>query len=242
MSWFFFFNDNGTKTEQVEQLLKQKLKTKELDMYSYVRLLQALNEYKLDELKEMLESNIREEAAKKSGNKKPFTIINSMMKKNKNSELMHNKAKELDDGRFAFIDEYRVFIADTDYGFVHMEKHEIPVVNEFLKTEFDSEVEINMEEVKAVIAFNKANKTKDPYVIKADGYIVGMSADYVKDLYDYTGNCKLKFVKTTDREAHCQKTPLFSVDENGKVLAVVLPVYLSNAWQENHDLKEKEVV
>ena len=47
-----------------------------------------------------------------------------------------------------------------------------------------------------------------------------------------TGNTKLKYMKKTNSEHHCQLNPLFSVDENGKVVAVILPVFIANSLQE----------
>lgn len=210
-------------------------------MYSYTKLLEVLNAGDIKKVKEMLEANIREEAAKKSGNRKPLTIINSMMKAIKNQDKMYNKTKELEDGRFAFIDGHRVFIADTDLGFEHTGENELTVINDFLKMDFDSEIEVDMQDVKERIALNKANKISEPYVIKVDDYVVAMNPKFVKDLVDYTGNTTLRYAKKTNHEHHCQSNPLFSIDENGKVVAVILPVYISNAWQEQHGYIEKEV-
>lgn len=232
---FLFFDD---EVKGLTETIKEIAKERKLDMYSYTKLLEMLNAGKLEELRNMLEANIREEAAKKGGNKKPLTIINSMMKAVKNDERMYNKAKLLKDGRFAFIDGHRIFIADIDFGFKHMEDDELQLVNDFLNTDFDSELEINMQDVKERIALNKANKTNEPYIVKFDDYIVAMSPGFAKDLVDYTGNTKLRYMKKTNSEHHCQLNPLFSVDENGKVVAVILPVFVANSLQEKY---EKEV-
>lgn len=225
--FFFFFNENEP------QIIEQKIKQKEIDMYSYAKLLQTLNDEKYDELRKMLEENIREEAAKKNGNKKPFTIINSMMKQKnvKEDERFLNKAIPMKDGRFAFIDGHRVFISDTDLGYTDRSNLEI---DRLLATEipnFDSEVDIDLVKLKEFIALCKANKdTKKPYIIKVDNYYVAFNPNFAKDLIDWAnGNTKLKYQKHIAYNTNNQCNPLFSVNNEGQIVGCILPVHINTS-------------
>lgn len=225
--FFFFFNENEP------QKIEHKIKQKEIDMYTYAKLLQTLNDEKYDELRKMLEENIREEAAKKNGNKKPFTIISSMMKQKnvKEDGRFLNTAIPMKDGRFAFIDGHRVFISDTDLGYTGRSNFEI---DRMLATEvpnFDSEVDIDLVKLKEFIALCKVNKdTKKPYIIKVDNYYVAFNPNFAKDLIDWAnGNTKLKYQKHIAHDTNSQCNPLFSVNNEGQVVGCILPVYINSS-------------
>lgn len=193
-------------------------------MYSYTKMLQTLNEGKFGDLKEMLEANIREEAATKNGNKKPLTIIASMFKSIKNVENMYNKAIPMKDGRFAFIDGHRIFIADTDMGYNERNYFQL---DQMFDTLFDREVDVDVIALKQFIAIHKGDKkgrgyNPVPFIIECeDGFKIGVNPRYLKDAIDFSGITKLKFTKSM---GNIQKQPLFFVDDNDKVIAVVLPV------------------
>ena len=221
--FFFFFNENEP------QIIEQKIKQKEIDMYTYTKLLQTLNDEKYDELRKMLEENIREEAAKKNGNKKPFTIINSMFKNKALGENMKNKAMIMNDGRFGFVDGYRLFISETDLGFSDRGDLKLDQLLNMEVPNFDSEIDIDLAKLKEFIALCKANKdTRKPYIIKVDNYYVAFNPNFAKDLIDWgNGNTKLKYQKHIAYNTNNQCNPLFSVNNEGQIVGCILPVHIN---------------
>ena len=194
-------------------------------MYSYTDLLKNLNDGKVDKVKEMLTENIREEAVSKDNKKKPYTIIKNMFRDCKDDERMYNKAMPMQDGRFAFLDGHRVFVADTNMGYT--DRGDLQIEKILPTDNLDAELEIDVAELKQVVAIAKTEKKKynpTPYIVEMDDYRVGMNPMFVKDLVDFTGNTKLKFVKQT-RDG-IQTAPLFSFDDEGKMVACILPVYI----------------
>ena len=223
--FFFFFNENEP------QIIEQKIKQKEIDMYTYAKLLQTLNDEKYDELRKMLEENIREEAAKKNGNKKSFTIINSMFKNKALGENMKNKAMIMNDGRFGFVDGYRLFISETDLGFSDRGDLKLDQLLNMEVPNFDSEVDIDLAKLKEFIALCKANKdTRKPYIIKVDNYYVAFNPNFAKDLIDWAnGNTKLKYQKHIAYNTNNQCNPLFSVNNEGQIVGCILPVHINTS-------------
>jgi len=191
------------------------------------------NEPQKTEHKIKQEENIREEAAKKNGSKKPFTIINSMMKQKnvKEDGRFLNKAIPLKDGRFAFVDGYRIFISETDLGFSGRSDLEIDRILATEVPNFDSEVDIDLVKLKEFIALCKVNKdTKKPYIIKVDNYYVAFNPNFAKDLIDWAnGNTKLKYLKHIAHDTNSQCNPLFSVNNEGQVVGCILPVYINSS-------------
>ena len=193
-------------------------------MYTYAKLLQTLNDEKYDELRKMLEENIREEAAKKNGNKKSFTIINSMFKNKALGENMKNKAMIMNDGRFGFVDGYRLFISETDLGFSDRGDLKLDQLLNMEVPNFDSEVDIDLAKLKEFIALCKANKdTRKPYIIKVDNYYVAFNPNFAN------GNTKLKYQKHIAYNTNNQCNPLFSVNNEGQIVGCILPVHINTS-------------
>lgn len=227
---FIFFNHDEIKrikdpvNEQLEKkVTKSNKQTKELDMYSYAKLLEKLDKGSFGELREMLLDNIREEAANKNGSKKPFKIIQNMFKKT-NNESFENKAIALSDGRFAFIDGYRVFIADTDLGYTKRADFNLePALGNL---ELDREIEIDTSELKRFTAVVKAEKNdRKPFIIDCgNDYYIGVNPFFLKDAIDFSGITKMKYQKS---RGQTQKTPMYFIDDSGKIVAIVLPVNIN---------------
>lgn len=233
---FFMFFDTGEEIEQVEEPIiepkKNEPKKKDLkeliDMYSYAKLLEELDKENYDKLREMLLDNIREEAANKGGKKKPFAIIQGMFKKLNDEVNFKNKAVELSDGRFGFVDGHRVFIADTDLGYT--ERCDLKLEQLLGHPTFDGEVEVDVTDLKKFSATVKAEKKKNcgipqPYIMKcSDDFFVGCNPFFLQDAINFSGITKLKFQKSI---GNIQKNPLYLMDDDDKIIAIVLPVNIN---------------
>ena len=209
-------------------------------MYSNTKLYQELNKGNIEKTKEMLLDNIREESSSKNGTKKPFTVVQNMFKKldKADFERFGNKAIPMKDGRFGFIDGHRVFIADSDLGYTDRADFKLEQALQSVN-DFDREVEIDVTELKKFIAVVKAEKrnkweSPKPYIIEmADGYMIGANPNFLKDAIDYSGITKIRFVKSY---GNIQKTPLYFIDNENNIIAVVLPVYIN---QEESQVTQK---
>ena len=68
---------------------------------------------------EMLRANIREEEAGKKGTKKPYKIIEKMLKDAKRdnpNQVLFQKAHEYNN-KYGFLDGYRLFLSDDNMGY-----------------------------------------------------------------------------------------------------------------------------
>jgi len=168
---------------------------------------------------EMLRANIREETATKSGSKKPYKIIEAMLKtakKDQPSRELFQKAHEYGN-KYGFLDGYRLFLSEDNMGYesVNVANGAFKVDQLFNVNDYDfTTLEIDAAELKyfAKITKTRSKWDKIPYIIKTpDGY-VGYNPFFLIDLIEYTGSNKIRYQKRT--------APIYS----DNMMALLLPV------------------
>lgn len=240
---FMFDKTKEEQTLEVKEPVKaqepKKKEVKELDMYSYAKLLEELDKENYFKLREMLLDNIREEAANKNGTKKPFKIVQDMFKKTQ--DQFTNKAVAMKDGRFGFLDGYRIFIADTDLGYEGRSDFKLEQALPMSTSDFDMEIDIDITELKKFIAVVKAEKKKDtprPYIIQCeDGFMVACNPFFLKEAIDFSGVTKMRF--TRYRNSNIQKSPMYFTDNEDRIVSVILPVNVNQGAGVEPEVNQK---
>lgn len=201
-------------------------------MKSYNDILKKLEAFEYEEAKEMLRCNIREEAAKSKGHTSAskYKIIERVMKNNKdNHNKILSKASLQDDGRYVFLESWRLFFSDDSYGY-DVEKEHPFRASEFLKSDYSDSATLDLDEITRYIKIKGYKRTSahpDPYMFKTDkGTIMTFNPYGLLDLIDYSGCNKVL--------CNGKKHPIISENK----LAVVLPVinnddeYSYEKWHE----------
>ena len=210
-------------------------------MNSYVKLLEKLNNGEIEKCKKMLLENIREESAKKSGAKKPYSIIKTMFSKDNGS--MSEKAFLNCDDRFYFSDGHRFFSATESFGYKEIDKLEsYKFIDMFKGVDFSGTLNIDYAKIKESVAINKSLKSKwniKPFIIydPENDIYCGFNPNFLKDLIDFTGMTKFVYQPnkshTHNSKNKCLISPIFAIDENNNCLGCVLPVNITNIEPEN---------
>ena len=87
-------------------------------MNTNTKLLETLEAGNIEKTIELLRQNIREETATKSGAKKPYKIIEKMLKDiGKNNPNRLFQVAHAYNGKYGFLDGYRLFLSDDPFGY-----------------------------------------------------------------------------------------------------------------------------
>ena len=189
-------------------------------MNTNTKLLETLEAGNIEKTIELLRQNIREETATKSGAKKPYKIIEKMLKDiGKNNPNRLFQVAHTYNGKYGFLDGYRLFLSDDTYGYdiagVNSDIQPFKIEPLFNVNDYDFEtLEIDTAELRyfAKITKTRSKWDKVPYIIKTpDGY-AGFNPYFLIDLIDYTGSNKIRYQKRT--------APIYS----DNMQALLLPV------------------
>lgn len=186
----------------------------------------------LDSLKKALEDNIREESVK--GNKKAksqLSILKKLFKVRKGvtPRGFVNKAIQIDEGLYGFMDEHRFFISKNDFGYeiVNMGDAGYFDLSNIIDATVDNCYSIEFSEddianLKLKIQQNKALPKYSkpiPFVIRVcfynDVVIVGFNPQYLLDALEFSGTNKVAIKD--------YKTPCYIMSNEGNG-AVILPI------------------
>ena len=189
-------------------------------MNTNTKLLETLEAGNIEKTIELLRQNLREETATKSGAKKPYKIIEKMLKDiGKNNPNRLFQVAHTYNGKYGFLDGYRLFLSDDTYGYdiagVNSDIQPFKIEPLFNVNDYDFEtLEIDTAELRyfAKITKTRSKWDKVPYIIKTpDGY-AGFNPYFLIDLIDYTGSNKIRYQKRT--------APIYS----DNMQALLLPV------------------
>lgn len=191
-------------------------------MVGNTKLLETFRSGNFEKLELLLLDNIREETAKEKGNKSQLTIIKNFVKK---SEERFKKYSDYN-GKCAFVDGFRILISDDSFGYEKMENGF--KIDTMIPDHFDSELTFDVASVKYQIEINKSlgkynTKPVIVYDSKNDLYC-GFNPNYILDLINFTGQTTFKYNPTRSRHFNSLTAPIYSFDENGELLGVVLPI------------------
>ena len=172
-----------------------------------------------DKTIEMLRQNIREETATKSGAKKPYKIIEAMLKTAKRdqpSRTFFQKAHEYGN-KYGFLDGYRLFLSDDPFGYesINVANGAFKIDQLFNVNDYDLKtIEIDTAELRyfAKISKSRSKWDKVPYIIRTSDGFAGFNPNFLIDLIEYTGSNKIRYQKRT--------APIYSED----MQALLLPV------------------
>ena len=203
-------------------------------MNSNVKLLAALNNGKLAELKEMLKANIREESAKGLGKKKQLTIINSILSSaTKDFRLQKDRYIPFKD-KYAFTDGHMVVFSNDNFGF---EQSDSTIdFNSLIPSYFDESVHFNEAQIKVLVDLNKTVKNTDnitPIIVKdtKNDALLGLNPKYVAQLMQFDNVTSFKYNVNKNSHGHI-KSPVFAMNENDEIIGLVLPVNITEAMAE----------
>ena len=207
-------------------------------MNSNVKLLTALNDGKLDELKDMLKENIREESAKGLGKKKQFTIINSIMTKAaKEPRLQANTYIPFGD-KYAFTDGRVTIFSDETFGF-EMSRSFLDF-RSFLPQSFISSKTVQLEEayVKTFLDLNKTVKDVEdliPILIKdtETGCLLGLDPRYVANIMQFAPVAAFKYIPERIN-GRCITSPIFAVNEAEELIGMIFPIQITDQMLEKY--------
>lgn len=180
---------------------------------------------------EMLRANIREESAKQNGAKKPYKIIEKLLKSEpcKYNNAMQ-KAHPSANG-YGFLDGYRVFFSDDTFGYeVAEEQNRFRMLDNFKPAEGYTSIDINVEDLKYYIKVAKPRGKYgkyDPFIIETPDGIAGYNPLYLLDLIEYTGSNTIKY--------YGNKEPIYA--DNGKALLLPVNVSYSNTTYQEYRAK-----
>ena len=179
---------------------------------------------------EMLTENIREEAAKTSGNRGKLAILKRLMKQVKEKQGLNLYGYSQYNDSYVFCDGFRIYILNDTFGYSALET---PLkVDEILlsENEMTENFKINRAAVKEFCLQEKARKKAEgkryqasPYKIVSDkGVPAYINPIYLLDFVDMYGldavQCK------HDSKRDYVVTPLFGYDASGRCLGCVLPI------------------
>lgn len=207
-------------------------------MNSNVKLLTALNDGKLDELKDMLKENIREEAAKGLGKKKQYSIINSIMAKAaKEPRLQANTYIPFGD-KYAFTDGRAAIFSDETFGF-EMSKSFFDF-RSLLPQSFTFSKTVQLEEayVKTFLDLNKTVKdTEDliPLLIRdtETGCLLGLDPRYIANIMQFAPVTAFKYIPEKIN-GRCITSPVFAINEAEEVIGMVFPIQITDHMLERY--------
>ncbi len=203
-------------------------------MNSNIKLLTALNDGKLDELKEMLKANIREESAKGLGKKKQLTIINSVLSSAaKDFHLQKDKYIPFKD-KYAFTDGRIVIFSNDNFGFEQADK--AIDFGSLIPSYFDESVHFEETQIKVLVDLNKTIKNTDditPVIVKdtKNDAFLGLNPRYVAQLMQFDNIASFKYNVNKNRHGNI-KSPVFAINESGEIIGLVFPVNLTEVMAE----------
>ena len=194
------------------------------------KLLELFNSYKYDDLKNALEENAREEAYKKAGKKAGF---NAIIKRLVNDTLRNNNRlagshpfnlngvdySGLTNGHYILASSQELSVEASESPF-----NMYPLFKDI--NNFDLEISVNVEAVKAFAKLNK-DKTK-PFIIDInDNSYIGVNAKYLSDILDFCNTDKI-YIAREYVKAGCYKSTIFVKSENMENISLLLPVNVLN--------------
>lgn len=203
-------------------------------MNSNIKLLTALNDGKLDELKDMLKANIREESAKGLGKKKQLTIINSVLSSAaRDFHLQKDKYIPFKD-KYAFTDGRIVIFSNDNFGF---EQSDNTIdFDSLIPSYFDESVHFEESQIKVLVDLNKTVKDTDnitPIIVRdtKNNALLGLNPKYVAQLMQFDNVASFKYNVNKNSHGHI-KSPVFAINENDEIIGLVLPVNITEAMAE----------
>ena len=186
----------------------------------------------LDSLKKALEDNIREESVK--GNKKAksqLSILKKLFKVRKGvtPRGFVNKAIQIDEGLYGFMDVHHFFISKNDFGYeiVNMGDEGYFDLSNIIDSVVDNCYNIEFSEndianLKLKIQQNKTlpkYATSVPFVIRVYDVTVGFNPQYLLDALEFSGTNKVAI--------RDYKTPCYIMSDEGNG-AVILPINIKD--------------
>ena len=168
---------------------------------------------------ELLRANIREEEATKKGNKKPFKIIEKMIKGSNYKYQPLFKMCHPYGEKYGFLDSYRLFLSDDNLGYevaTPERAFKIEPLYNINKADY-IDIEINIAELRYFSKVAKPrgkNETPQPFIIRTPDGLAGFNPSFLLDLIEYSGSNTIKYIK--------HNAPIYSNDYN----ALLLPVHL----------------
>ena len=181
---------------------------------------------------EMLRANIREEEAGKKGTKKPYKIIEKMLKDAKRdnpNQLLFQKAHEYGN-KYGFLDGYRLFLSDDNMGYESVNvangAFKIEQLYNGIDTYNMTDIEIDISELRyfAKVAKGGRNEKPTPYIIRTPDGFAGFNPNYLIDLIDFSGSNKIKYIKSN--------APIHSENMNALLLPVNVRDFTEAEYQE----------
>ena len=192
-------------------------------MNTNTKILETLEAGNIEKTIELLRQNIREETATKSGAKKPYKIIETMLKtaKKDNPNRLFQVAHAYN-GKYGFLDGYRLFLSDDTFGYDiagdNSDIQPFKIEPLFNVNDYDlTTIEIDTAELRyfSKVAKKGRYEKQAPYIIRTPDGFAGYNPFYLLDLIEYTGSNKIRYQK--------RNAPIYSEDMN----ALLLPI---NCW------------
>lgn len=215
-------------------------------MVNNQKLLELLQGYKLTDLEKALKDNVREELQKAGGvNKSDAAIIKNIVKlasKSYNKSLLKAHPFNISGvDYFGFTNGHYIIAGPESYGYDIAEPHEVVGMDRFFSSDAGAGcMELDVKEI-AMFAKDKQNKIKNyQYTVLApEGFYISFNAKYMIDCLTYCNTTKI--IYNTSNVINCLKSPIQIKSDDGKKLALCLPVSCacSDAACSAYDYMEK---
>ena len=189
-------------------------------MNTNTKLLETLEAGNIEKTIELLRQNIREETATKSGAKKPYKIIEKMLKDiGKNNPNRLFQVAHAYNGKYGFLDGYRLFLSEDTFGYdiagVNSDIQPFKIDPLYKVNDYDlTTIEIDTAELRyfSKVAKKGRYEKQTPYIIRTPDGFAGYNPFYLLDLIEYTGSNKIRYQR--------RNAPIYSED----MQALLLPV------------------
>lgn len=198
-------------------------------MNTYSSILAAIKDNNNYKAIQLLQENIREESARAAGKAttNKYKVVKTLMKNaDTKTRPLFSKA-HFENGYFSFIDGYRIFRSESDFGFEHADENERfkNIDRLFNNPIFDDTLTLNRAEIQAFIKIEHLTRkgAKKPFLLQGkSGDIYGFNPFYLLDYMDFTGE--------DIALAYNPKNPITNADKT----ALILPI--------NHGLSKDDFI
>lgn len=186
-------------------------------MNTYAKILEAIRHYDIEKAIAMLEANIREESAKKSGTRSIQKVIESMIKHADTNAQPRFAECHVENGKYFFLDGHRAFRTDSNLGYREAEEGaRFKGLDRFFDNANCNDVlTFSKQDLQTFIKIDgiKRNRPGNPFLILSqNGNVYGFNPFFLLDYIDFTGK----------GEAIASRPNAPIMDENKT--ALVLPV------------------
>lgn len=178
--------------------------------------LRLLNEKRIDELKELLEEEVRKEGALRTNSKSRVNALKRIMKRNKDkSNLLGYGVK---DGAYYFTDSYMYAVLNDNCGYSENEKFPVATLYSMDECMKRTRLYIRAEDLSYYVRIKENYKNE---FLKYDGTPIEFNYNYIKDALDILGT-KDELLIYTDQD---KKMLILENNKHEHVVVLGMRVY-----------------